>query len=39
MWVGDSVSVTSIPPGDANQDGNINALDITKIEIIIAGMG
>jgi len=27
------------PGADANQDGNINALDITKIEIIIAGLG
>jgi len=24
--------------GDANQDGNINALDITKLELMIAGM-
>ncbi|MBA7669353.1 hypothetical protein ES703_77483 [subsurface metagenome] len=25
-------------PGDANGDGNINALDVTKIERIIAGL-
>lgn len=37
-WVGDSVTITSIPPGDANGDGNINALDVTKAERIIAGL-
>jgi len=37
-WVGDSVNVTSVLPGDANGDGNINALDITKVERIIAGL-
>ena len=35
-WTGDSVDVTVIP-GDANGDGVINALDITKVERIIAG--
>jgi len=28
-----------IPGADANQDGNINALDVTKVERIIAGLG
>jgi len=37
-WVGDSVNVTSVVPGDANGDGNVNALDITKVERIIAGL-
>ena len=37
-WVGDSVNITSVLPGDANGDGNINALDITKVERIIAGL-
>ena len=37
-WTGDSVDVTSVLPGDANGDGNINALDITKVERIIAGL-
>jgi len=37
-WVGDSVDITSVLPGDANGDGNINALDITKVERIIAGL-
>jgi len=37
-WVGDSVDVTSVIPGDANGDGNVNALDITKVERIIAGL-
>ena len=26
------------PGADANQDGAVNALDITKIEMIIAGL-
>jgi len=29
---------TPVLPGDANGDGNINALDITKVERIIAGL-
>ena len=29
---------TQTPEADANQDGNVNALDITKIERIIAGL-
>jgi len=37
-WVGDSVDVTSVLPGDANGDGNVNALDITKVERIISGL-
>jgi hypothetical protein len=37
-WVGDSVNITSVLPGDANGDGNVNALDITKVERIIAGL-
>jgi len=37
-WVGDSVDITSVVPGDANGDGNVNALDITKVERIIAGL-
>ncbi len=37
-WIGDSVDVTSVLPGDANGDGNVNALDIIKIERIIAGL-
>ncbi len=37
-WVGDSVDVTSVVPGDANGDGNVNALDITKVERIISGL-
>jgi hypothetical protein len=37
-WVGDSVNITSMLPGDANGDGNINAIDITKVERIISGL-
>jgi len=37
-WIGDTVNVTSVLPGDANGDGNVNALDITKVERIIAGL-
>jgi len=37
-WTGDSINITSVLPGDANGDGNINALDITKVERIIAGL-
>ena len=37
-WVGDSVDITSVLPGDANGDGSINALDITKVERIIVGL-
>jgi hypothetical protein len=29
---------TVVLPGDANGDGNINALDITKVERIIVGL-
>lgn len=35
-WTGDSVDVTPVLPGDANGDGVINALDITKVMRIIA---
>ena len=35
-WAGDTVDVTSLLPGDANGDGTINALDITKVERVIA---
>jgi hypothetical protein len=37
-WVGDSVSITSALAGDANGDGVVNALDITKAERIIVGL-
>jgi len=37
-WVGDSVNVTSVLPRDANGDGGINTLDITKVERIITGL-
>ncbi|MBA7691403.1 hypothetical protein ES703_99946 [subsurface metagenome] len=36
-WIGDFVKLALVP-GDANGDGNINALDITKVERIIAGL-
>ncbi len=36
VWSWDSVDVTWVLPGDANGDGVINALDITKVERIIA---
>ena len=36
IWVGDSVNITWVLPGDANGDSVINALDITKVEKIIA---
>jgi len=36
-WVRDSVTITSIAPGDGNGDSNINALDVTKVDSIIAG--
>jgi hypothetical protein len=37
-WVGDSIDITSVMPGDGNGDGFVNALDITKVERIIAAM-
>lgn len=37
-WVGDTVTIASVVPGDANGDGVVNALDITKVERIIAGL-
>ncbi|MBI4284371.1 MAG: hypothetical protein HY670_00505 [Chloroflexi bacterium] len=36
-WVGDSILVSNTP-GDANGDGVVDALDITKVERIIAGL-
>ncbi len=36
-WFGDSVLVSCIP-GDANGDGAVNAIDITKVERIVAGL-
>lgn len=33
-----NVAASSVLPGDANGDGNVNALDITKVERIIAGL-
>jgi len=33
-----SASITSVVPGDANGDGSVNALDITKVERVIAGL-
>jgi len=35
-WTGDSIVVAPVLPGDANGDGVINALDITKVVRIIA---
>jgi hypothetical protein len=35
-WTGDSIVVSPALPGDANGDGIINALDITKVMRIIA---
>jgi len=37
-WVGDSVDVTSVLPGDATEDGVVDARDITKVKRIIAGL-
>jgi len=38
-WMGDSVDVaSSVVPGDATGDGNVNALDITKVERTIGGL-
>jgi len=36
-WTGDSVNVTLVP-GDATGDGNVNSLDITKVERVITGL-
>jgi hypothetical protein len=37
-WVGDTVNITSVEPGDGNGDGTVNALDITVVERIIGGL-
>lgn len=37
-WVGDSVDITSSMAGDANGDGVVNAIDITKVERIVVGL-
>jgi len=37
-YASDSFTVQAVTPGDANGDGNVNALDITKVELIIAGL-
>jgi hypothetical protein len=37
-WAGDSVDISSAVPGDANGDGVVNALDITKLERIVVGL-
>ena len=36
-WFGDSVEARAVLPGDANGDGQVSALDITKTEMIILG--
>jgi parallel beta-helix repeat protein len=38
IWQGDLVEIVSLLPGDANQDGVINVLDMTKVARIILGM-
>jgi len=38
IWVGDSIDITSALAGDANGDGMVNAIDITKAERIIVGL-
>jgi len=39
-WIGDSahVSTSAVLSGDANRDGVVNNLDITKVERIIVGL-
>jgi len=37
-WVGDSVDITSVLPGDADGSGSVDVLDITKVARIILGM-
>ncbi|MBA7711256.1 hypothetical protein ES703_120211 [subsurface metagenome] len=39
IWIGDSVHVVTsvVLPGDANGDGMVNNLDVTKVERIIVG--
>jgi len=37
-YASDSFTVQTVIPGDANGDGNVNALDIIKVERIIAGL-
>ncbi|MBI2860286.1 MAG: hypothetical protein HYX91_02115 [Chloroflexi bacterium] len=37
VWAGQQVNI-SILPGDANGDGKVNSIDITKVERIIVGL-
>jgi len=37
-YASDSFTVQTVIPGDGNGDGGVNALDITKVERIIAGL-
>jgi len=37
-WSFTTEAESTVVPGDANGDGSVNALDITKVERIIAGM-
>ena len=38
VWVDDWVYISLFKMGDANGDGAVNAVDITKVERIIAGL-
>jgi hypothetical protein len=38
QWFGDSVKVVTVLPGDANGDERVDALDITRTEMIIVGV-
>ncbi|MBI2832103.1 MAG: hypothetical protein HYX79_07595 [Chloroflexi bacterium] len=38
FWTGSAAAPVIPPPGDANGDNSVNALDITKVERIIAGL-
>ncbi len=38
FFSGVTTQVETALPGDANGDGSVNALDITKVERIIAGL-
>jgi len=37
-YASDSFTVRTVIPGDANGDGNVNALDIIRVERVIAGL-